>query len=74
DFPIIPCNLCGSQENLQRKEIKAMLAAWEQANPRRLESIAAALRNVAPSQLMDAGLFDFDSLAVPQGARGGNAR
>ena len=72
DFPIIPCNLCGSQENLQRKEVKAMLAAWEQANPRRIESIAAALRNVAPSQLMDAGLFDFASLAVPQGVRHGS--
>jgi tRNA 2-thiocytidine biosynthesis protein TtcA len=64
DFPLIPCNLCGSQENLQRKEIKAMLADWERHHPRRLDSIAAALANVAPSQLMDTALFDFKSLAA----------
>jgi tRNA 2-thiocytidine biosynthesis protein TtcA len=63
EFPLIPCNLCGSQENLQRKEIKAMLADWEKRFPGRLESIAGALGNVAPSQLMDAGLFDFRNLA-----------
>lgn len=63
NFPIIPCNLCGSQETLQRKEIKAMLAEWERTHPRRIESIAAALGNIAPSQLMDAGLFDFAALA-----------
>jgi tRNA 2-thiocytidine biosynthesis protein TtcA len=62
NFPLIPCNLCGSQENMQRKEIKAMLAEWERRFPGRLESITAALKNVAPSQLMDAGLFDFVSL------------
>ncbi|HUG99432.1 MAG TPA: tRNA 2-thiocytidine(32) synthetase TtcA [Gammaproteobacteria bacterium] len=64
DFPLIPCNLCGSQENLQRKEIKAMLADWQRRFPGRLESIAAALGNVAPSQLMDNRLFDFVSLGV----------
>jgi tRNA 2-thiocytidine biosynthesis protein TtcA len=63
DFPLIPCNLCGSQENLQRQEIKAMLADWEKRFPGRIESIAGALGNVAPSQLMDAGLFDFRGLA-----------
>ncbi len=63
-FPLIPCNLCGSQENLQRQEIKAMLADWERRFPGRIESIAAALGNVAPSQLMDAGLFDFAGLAA----------
>jgi tRNA 2-thiocytidine biosynthesis protein TtcA len=63
NFPLIPCNLCGSQENLQRKEIKAMLADWERRFPRRLESIAAAMANVAPSQLMDRALFDFAGLA-----------
>jgi tRNA 2-thiocytidine biosynthesis protein TtcA len=74
DFPIIPCNLCGSQENLQRKEIKAMLAEWERAHPRRIESIAAALGNIAPSQLMDAGLFDFAALKpdAPTRARAGS--
>jgi tRNA 2-thiocytidine biosynthesis protein TtcA len=71
DFPIIPCNLCGSQENLQRKEIKAMLAEWERAHPRRIDSIAAALGNIAPSQLMDAGLFDFAALEHSAAARGG---
>jgi tRNA 2-thiocytidine biosynthesis protein TtcA len=68
-FPIIPCNLCGSQETLQRKEIKAMLAEWERTHPRRIESIAAALGNIAPSQLMDAGLFDFAALAPDASAR-----
>jgi tRNA 2-thiocytidine biosynthesis protein TtcA len=63
NFPLIPCNLCGSQENLQRQEIKAMLADWEKRFPGRIESIAGALGNVAPSQLMDAGLFDFRGLA-----------
>jgi len=68
NFPLIPCNLCGSQENLQRKEIKAMLAEWERRFPGRIESIAAAMANVAPSQLMDAGLFDFGALcAEPAG-------
>ena len=62
DFPLIPCDLCGSQENLQRKEIKAMLADWERRFPGRIESIAGALANVAPSQLLDARLFDFAGL------------
>jgi tRNA 2-thiocytidine biosynthesis protein TtcA len=68
NFPLIPCNLCGSQENLQRKEIKAMLADWERRFPRRLESIAAAMANVAPSQLMDRALFDFAGLRSESGA------
>jgi tRNA 2-thiocytidine biosynthesis protein TtcA len=68
-FPLIPCNLCGSQENLQRKEIKAMLAEWEHKHPRRIESIAAALGNIAPSQLMDAGLFDFAALTPAASSR-----
>jgi len=57
-FPIMPCNLCGSQENLQRKAIKAMLAEWEKKHPGRIETIA----NVAPSQLADTKLFDFAGL------------
>ena len=69
DFPLIPCNLCGSQENLQRKQIKAMLADWERRFPGRIESIASALGNVAPSQLMDAGLFDFAGLAIEPAVR-----
>ena len=59
-FPIIPCNLCGSQENAQRKVIKQMLADWERRHPGRVESIFSAIGNVAPSQLADRSLFDFD--------------
>ncbi len=62
DFPIIPCNLCGSQENLQRKEVKKMLRRWEAENPNRVDSILAGLKNVVPSHLMDADLFDFGGL------------
>ncbi len=65
-FPIIPCNLCGSQENHQRKAIKQMLQAWDRQHPGRLETIARALQNVAPSQLADGKLFDFRGLrALP---------
>ena len=61
-FPIIPCNLCGSQENLQRKQVKRMLEAWEKETPGRIENIARALGDVRPSQLSDPALFDFLSL------------
>lgn len=63
-FPIIPCNLCGSQENLQRQEIKKMLSNWEKQYPGRIETIFRSLANVSPSQLADRGLFDFQSLKV----------
>lgn len=63
-FPIIPCNLCGSQENLQRQNIKHMLQEWEKKFPGRIESIFAAVKNVAPSQLADATLFDFANLKI----------
>ncbi len=63
-FPIIPCNLCGTQENLQRQEIKSMLRGWEQQYPGRTETIFRALGNVAPSHLMDQTLFDFKGLDV----------
>ena len=63
-FPIIPCNLCGSQENLQRVQIKQMLQGWEQQYPGRTETIFRSIRNVAPSQLADVELFDFRSLRV----------
>ncbi len=59
EYPIIPCNLCGSQENAQRKQIKAMLRDWDSRFPGRIVSIATALRNVVPSHLADGGLFDF---------------
>jgi tRNA 2-thiocytidine biosynthesis protein TtcA len=62
DFPIMPCNLCGSQDNLQRKAIKAMLGEWERRHPGRVESILRGLSRVAPSQLADRELFDFASL------------
>ena len=58
-FPIIPCNLCGSQEHLQRKQVAAMLREWEKKYPGRIDSIFGALGNVVPSHLMDRGLFDF---------------
>lgn len=62
DFPIIPCNLCGSQERLERKQIKAMLADWERRHPGRTEQIFKAVCNVSPSQLGDPELFDFAAL------------
>ena len=62
-FPIIPCDLCGSQEDLKRKKVKAFLQQWERESPGCSDSIAAALTNVAPSLLMDSRLFDFKSLA-----------
>jgi tRNA 2-thiocytidine biosynthesis protein TtcA len=63
-FPIIPCTLCGSQDNLKRKEAKAMLRDWERRHPGRVENIFAALARVVPSHLMDAGLFDFSGLQL----------
>jgi len=61
-FPIIPCNLCGSQENAQRRLVKQMLAAWEREYPGRTESIFSALRNVETAHLADPTVFDFKSL------------
>ncbi len=62
EFPIIPCNLCGSQENLQRKQVGRLLAEWERAAPGRVDQIVRALGNVRPSQLADRALFDFHAL------------
>lgn len=61
-FPIIPCNLCGSQENLQRQNVKQMLNEWSQRFPGRIESMFKAVTNIAPSQLGDRELFDFQGL------------
>ncbi len=61
-FPIIPCTLCGSQEDLERKRIGEMLAQWERTQPGRVESIVRALTDVAPSHLLDRRLFDFAGL------------
>jgi tRNA 2-thiocytidine biosynthesis protein TtcA len=63
-FPIIPCNLCGSQETLQRAQAKQMLREWEKRHPGRVESIFRAMANVAPSHLLDRGLFDFAAVAA----------
>ncbi|MDT0634585.1 tRNA 2-thiocytidine(32) synthetase TtcA [Salinisphaera sp. W335] len=62
DYPIIPCNLCGSQDNLQRQVIKSMLADWERTAPGRTEQIFRSMTRIAPSQLADTDLFDFAGL------------
>ena len=62
DFPIIPCNLCGSQDNLQRQVIKEMLQSWEKQNPGRLDIIFKSITNVAASHIADTRLFDFANL------------
>lgn len=67
-FPIIPCDLCGSQANLKRQTVKAMLRGWEDEDPRRLKSLFSALQNVQPSQLADRTLFDFAGLEALAGA------
>jgi tRNA 2-thiocytidine biosynthesis protein TtcA len=74
-FPIIPCSLCGSQENLQRVQIGNMLRAWEKQYPGRTETMFTALQNVAPSHLMDPKLFDFKGVAATgvEDARGDRA-
>ena len=63
-FPIIPCTLCGSQENLQRRQVKAMLKEWERAQPGRVETIFRSLQNVSASHLLDGKLFDFRGLVA----------
>lgn len=68
EFPIIPCNLCGSQDNLQRQVVKAMLQEWEKRTPGRTEVMFRALQNVVPSQLADRNLFDFASLKIDEQA------
>lgn len=67
-FPIIPCNLCGTQDNLQRKAVKCMLAEWERQQPGRSENIFRALGHVSPSQLADRQLFDFDAIDLRTGS------
>jgi tRNA 2-thiocytidine biosynthesis protein TtcA len=63
-FPIIPCNLCGSQPNLQRSQVKQMLNEWQKRYPGRIETLFRSLANIVPSHLMDARLFDFGNLAA----------
>jgi tRNA 2-thiocytidine biosynthesis protein TtcA len=62
EFPIIPCDLCGSQDNLQRQQVKQMLIDWERKFPGRVDNIVRSLANVAPSHLMDRALFDFSAV------------
>ena len=64
EFPIIPCNLCGSQDGLQRQVVKEMLNAWERQYPGRIDTIFNAIKNVSPSQLADANLFNFSELML----------
>jgi tRNA 2-thiocytidine biosynthesis protein TtcA len=68
DFPLIPCNLCGSQPNLQRQAMKEMLRGWEKQHPGRVETIFRALQNASPSQLADRQWFDFAGLEARRGA------
>ena len=68
-FPIIPCNLCGSQDNLQRQSIKAMLDQWEKASPGKKQTILQSLARVTPSHLMDTALYDFAALSAATTAR-----
>jgi tRNA 2-thiocytidine biosynthesis protein TtcA len=63
-FPIIPCNLCGSQENLQRQSVKAMLQEWDQIHPGRVQNILKSLCRVTPSHLLDKDLFDFKGIST----------
>lgn len=63
-YPIIPCNLCGSQENLQRQKVKAMLSDWDTMSSNRIENIFKSIKNVSPSQLADTQLFDFKNLPI----------
>ena len=64
NYPIIPCNLCGSQDNLQRKQIKKMLNSWDQETPGRIENIFKSTQSISPSQLADYKLFEFSNLTI----------
>jgi len=68
EYPIIPCNLCGSQENLQRQVVKDMLQQWEKEYPGRTDSMFTAMQNVVPSHMADTELFDFKGLKKTEDA------
>ncbi len=75
EFPIIPCNLCGSQDNLQRQKVREMMQEWDRKYPGRTEAVFHALQNVVPSHLADSRLYDFQGLkagTVPEGSEGGD--
>ncbi len=61
-YPIIPCNLCGSQEGMQRQVIKKMLADWDENQPGRVEKIFKSMRNIATSHMLDTNIYDFKNL------------
>jgi tRNA 2-thiocytidine biosynthesis protein TtcA len=67
EYPIIPCNLCGSQPNLQRQAMKALLGEWEKENPGRLASMMSALSNTSPSHLLDRRYYDFTGISTQDG-------
>jgi tRNA 2-thiocytidine biosynthesis protein TtcA len=71
EFPIIPCNLCGSQENLQRVQVKAMINEWEKRYPGRIDNIFTAMTNIVPSHMMDKKLFPFETIQATGVADGG---
>ncbi len=73
EFPIIPCNLCGSQDGLQRQTTKMMLQEWEEKYPGRIENIFRAIKNVRPSQLADTELFDFVNFTIKEDQKTENA-
>jgi tRNA 2-thiocytidine biosynthesis protein TtcA len=68
-FPIIPCNLCGSQANLKRMEVKALLREWERRHPGRVQTMLTSLQNARPSHLLDRSLFDFAAVSATGVAR-----
>jgi tRNA 2-thiocytidine biosynthesis protein TtcA len=72
EFPIIPCNLCGSQENLQRQKIREMMQDWDKRFPGRTESVFTALQNIVPSHLADHALFDFKGLTLADAVEEGD--
>jgi len=72
DFPIIPCNLCGSQENLQRRNIKEMLVDWERRYPGRSQTIFTAMQNIVPSHLLDSNQFDFKHIQMDSSIKDGD--
>ena len=64
NYPIIPCDLCGSQDGMQRQQVKAMIDEWERRSPGRREKMFRALMNTRPSHLLDPNIFDFQGLAL----------
>ena len=75
EFPIIPCDLCGSQDNLQRQVTKRMLQYWEEKHPGRLDTMFSALKKISPSHLLDSSLYDFKNLSkdIPEEGEGDTA-